>query len=143
MGHARPDQQPTVAAPTDGQFARVGVFVVDEPLSRGDEVVEDVLLGQFHTALVPSLAVFPAAAEVGHGVHAAHLHPHQIGDAERWRQRDVEPAVAVQQSRIVAVEHHTLLVGDEHRDARAVLAVVEHLSRHVLSAVKINLRLAK
>ena len=44
LGHHGADQQPAVAAAVDGQLVGPGVFVGDQPLGGGDEVVEDVLL---------------------------------------------------------------------------------------------------
>ena len=49
------------------RLVAVGVLVVDQPFGRGDEVVEDVLLLAEHSGLVPVLAVFAAAAEIGDG----------------------------------------------------------------------------
>ena len=46
--------------------------------------------------LVPVFAVLAAAAQVGHRVDAAHLHPDEIRDREAGRHRDVESAVAVE-----------------------------------------------
>ena len=69
----------------------------------GDEIVEHVLLPELRAGLVPVLAVFAAAAQVGHGVDAAHLEPRLDGRAERGRRRDIEAAVAVQQHGLVAV----------------------------------------
>ena len=56
-------------------------------------------LRQLRPRLVPRLAVFAAAAQVGLGIDAPHLHPDQVAHAERRRQRDVEAAVAVEQGR--------------------------------------------
>ena len=70
-------------------------FSRDEPLGGGDEVVENVLFLEFRAGLVPSLAIFAAAAEVGLGEDAAHLHPRHAADRKHRRQRDIEPAVAV------------------------------------------------
>ena len=92
---------------------------------------------------MPVFAVLAAAAQVRHGVDAAHLHPHQVADAEGRRQRDVEAAVAIQQRRVLAVELQAFLVGDDHRHARAVFAVVEDLLRFVVRRVEIDLRRAE
>jgi len=43
--------------------------------SRGDEVIEGVLLGVEHAGLVPGLTELPAAPQVGDGMDAAQLHP--------------------------------------------------------------------
>ena len=46
LRHARADEQAAVAAALDGQLVGLRVLVGDQPLGRGDEVVEDVLLLQ-------------------------------------------------------------------------------------------------
>ena len=51
-------------------FVGPRVLVGDQPLGRGDEVVEDVLLLELRAGLVPGLAVLAAAADVGQGVDA-------------------------------------------------------------------------
>ena len=58
LRHYRADEQPAVAAALDGQFVGSGVFVADEPLGGGDEVVEHILLLQFRAGQVPCLAIF-------------------------------------------------------------------------------------
>ena len=44
LRHNRAYQQPAVAASLDGEFIGPRVFIIDEPLGRGDEIVENVLL---------------------------------------------------------------------------------------------------
>ena len=87
LRHDRADQQSAVAAALDGQFVGPGVFVFDQPLGGGDEIVEDVLLLQFRAGLVPCLAIFAAAAQIRLGIDAAHLHPRHTADRKRRRQR--------------------------------------------------------
>ena len=48
------------------------------------------VLLMLHLAFAP--AVLAAAAEVGHGVHAAEFEPRGHADGERGREADVEPA---------------------------------------------------
>src|SRR5215813_13395563 len=91
---------------------------------------------------MPLLAVFGAAPQIGLRINAAHLHPDQIADRKRRRQRDAKTPVAVEQRRILTVELQTLFVRDEHRHARAVLAVVEDLLGFVIGRIEINLRFA-
>ena len=57
---------------------------------------------ELRARLVPVLAVLAAAPQVGQGIEAAHLHPGQGARAEARRERDVEPAVAVEQGRGIA-----------------------------------------
>ena len=47
----------------------------DQIFSRADEVIEHVLLVSLHARFVPRAAVLAAAAQIGHGIHAAHLEP--------------------------------------------------------------------
>ena len=100
-------------------------------------------LCELRAGLVPGLAVFAAAAEVGLGEDAAHLQPRQPRDREARQQRNVETAVAVQQRRIRAVELDPFLMDDEHRHARAVLAAVENLLHFVIVGVELQLRPAE
>src|SRR5215510_4732570 len=123
----RADQQPAVRPDLNRQFLRRRVFVGDQPFGGGDEIVEDVLFFQLHPGLVPLLAVFAAAAQVGGGVDEAVFEHRYAQRAERRGHRYVEPAIAVEQRRIIAVELQTFLVNQEHRHARAVLAVIEDL----------------
>ena len=73
-----PTSSPPLLPPWMASLSRPGVLVGDEPLGGGDEVVEDVLLLELRARLVPGLAVFAAAAQVGLGVDAAHLQPGQL-----------------------------------------------------------------
>ena len=77
---------------------------------------------------MPLLAIFAAAAQVGHRVNAAHFEPDQVAHAEGRRERNIESAVAVQERGCVAVGLETLFVGDEHGHLHAVLARDPNLS---------------
>ena len=91
--------------------------------------------------VVPRLAVLAAAAQVGHGVDAAHLQPRRHRRREAGRERDVEAAVAVEVASGSARRRQALPVGEEHRDLRAVLRRVEDLHGLVLRGVEVHLRL--
>ncbi len=83
LGHRRADEQAAVGAAADGQLARACVQPsADEPLGRGVEVVEDVLLVAEHAVAVPLLALLAAAAQVGDRVDAAGLDPGEDGGRE-------------------------------------------------------------
>src|ERR1700733_12863236 len=77
---------------------------------------------------MPGLAVLPAAADVGHGEYSAHLEPGDARRVERRQRRQAEAAVAVQQQRMPARRVHALAPGEQQRDARTVLAAIEHLA---------------
>jgi hypothetical protein len=55
---------PAVGPALDRQVRSVRPAVSDQPLGRGDEVVEDVLLLLAHARFVPLLAVFASAPKV-------------------------------------------------------------------------------
>src|SRR5262249_30689948 len=103
LGHARADKESAVAAALDGKLWRGSVFLRNKILAGGDEIVEAFWLVLFRARAVQTLAVFTAAAQVGHGEDPAHLHPHKPGHAERRRERDAKAAVAIKQRRIAAV----------------------------------------
>ena len=95
-----PVRRPPFEPPETASFGRIRVLLRDEPLGRGDEVVEDVLLLLEHPGLVPGVAVLAAAAQVRQGVDAARLEPGEEGGAEARRLADVEAAVAVEERRV-------------------------------------------
>ncbi len=143
LSHARADEQAAVAAARDGELAGLGVMIRDQPLRRGDEIVEHVLFFQYRAGLVPLLAVFAAAAQVRLRIDAAHFHPDQCVHGKARRQANVESAVSIKQRRVPAVEFQPFLVREEHRHARAVLAAIEHLRRFVVGRIEIDFRLAE
>src|SRR5262249_44280850 len=135
-GSGAPTTRPPLLAPwgaaLDRELVLRRVLLIDEPLHGGEEVVEDVLLLGEHAGLVPALAVLAAAAQVGDGEHAAALQEQEAARVERWRQCDVEAAVAGQQRRVLPVLLDPLLVRQEHRDRRLVLRRIRHLLDGVL-----------
>ena len=92
---------------------------------------------------MPILPVFPATAQVGHGIHAAKFHPHKVLHREAWREADVETAVAVQQAGMTAITFQPALVGDEHRHACSVIADIKYLARYVVGWVEVHFRFSK
>src|SRR5690606_10015519 len=73
----------------------------------------------------PRLAVLAAAADVGEREHAARLDPRDPRCREAWGQRNVEPAIAVEQRRCRRA--HVLAADDEYRNPRPVLGGIEPL----------------
>jgi hypothetical protein len=96
------DQKAPVAAPLDRKFVRTGVFLVDQPFGRGDEILVRLGPVELDGRLVPILAVFAAAADVGHRVGSPHIHPLDGRHLEARSDGDVEAAVTVQQRGVVA-----------------------------------------
>ena len=139
LRHASTDEQSAIAATDDGEVGRTGVFLLDQILSSSDEVVEDVLLLHLRTRLVPSLAILAAATERSLGIDATALQERDAGSGERGIHRDIETAVGIEIDRVLAVEFQALLVGDEERYARTVLAGVEHLLGLILAELEVDL----
>ena len=104
LRQTRADQQPAVGAAEDRQVRHGGVVVRDQPVGRGDEVIEHHLLVGEDRLAVPDLPVLAAATDIGDCEHPAALHP---GDHRRIEARqvgDAETAVTDEQQRIVALE---------------------------------------
>jgi len=96
LGETRTDQQASVGAAVDRDaIGARPATVTAEPARDGAEVVEDVLLVGQPAGVVPRLAVLPAAAQVRDREHTTALGPHRPQSREGWRDRDVEPAIAV------------------------------------------------
>ena len=68
-----PTSSPPFEPPWIASLAGRGDPFGDQVFGAGDEIVEDVLLVRQDAGLVPVLAVFPAAAQVGHRQHPAHV----------------------------------------------------------------------
>src|SRR6266478_2080360 len=132
-----------VAAAGNRQCCLRRIFLGDQPVGGGDEVIEDLLLVQLCSRQVPLLAVLTAAAKIGDRIHSAHLHPDQPAHREPRRDADLEPAVPEEIRRIPSVQLHPFPEGEEHRHARAVLARVEDLPRFVEVRIKVDLRPAE
>src|ERR1700675_4206929 len=90
---------------------------------------------------MPLFSVLAAAAQVGLGVDASHLEPHNIRYGEVWRQRDVESTVGIEQDGVLSIELDAFFVCQKHRDASTVFAVVENLFGFVARGVEVDFRL--
>src|SRR6202050_1972924 len=71
------DQDAAGAGAFTRQALRAGVFVFDQVLSAGDEIVDGVLFGQLVAGAVPLLAVFAATANMRERDDAATFQPRQ------------------------------------------------------------------
>ncbi len=127
--HHRAHQQTAVRSALNRQPRRRGVLLVDEPLGRGDKVVEDVLLLELHPLLVPLFAVFATATDIRRRVNEALLENREAGGAERRRLHDVEATVRIKERGIVPVELEPLAMDEKHWNPCTVLARIEHLRR--------------
>ena len=121
LGHACTHKKPAVAAAADGELGGGSVLVLDEPFSRRDEIIEHVLLVLQATRIVPLGAILAATPEVGERVDTSHFKPREGLHAKAWRQRDVKPAIAIEQRGVLAIQLQALLVHQEHGDLNPIL----------------------
>ena len=87
----------------------------------GDEIIEDILFFEFHASLMPFLAVFAAATEIGHDVNASHVEPGDGGRGVRRAERDVETTVGVEEGGIIFIQLQSFFMDDKHGNAGAIL----------------------
>src|SRR5687768_6809121 len=92
---------------------------------------------------MPFFSVFAATTQIRLRKYAAHLQPHERAHRKAGPQADVEPPIAVEQRRIAPIQSCALLVRDEHRHTRAILAAIKHLPGFIVSGTELHLRLAK
>ena len=143
LGHTGAYKQPAVGCAGNGQFIRGGVFLLDQVFGGSDEVIKDVLLFLQHPGLVPSLAVFTASPQVGHGVDAVVLEQDDVGDIEVRGGAGVEAAVGIKKGWTLSVEHEPFLVNDEHGDLGPVFARIEDLLGLIVVRIELDLGLAE
>ena len=140
LRHAGADEQSAVGAAHDGQLLLRRVSLSDEMFGSADEVVEHVLLLHLRTCQMPFLAILAAPSQIHLGVDASALEEGDAHGRERRRQRDVEASVAIEVDGIAAVALQSFLVGDEHGNAGAVLALEEELLRLEVGLTEAHLR---
>src|SRR6185369_4150714 len=99
----------------------VGVLLLDQILGGSDEIVENILFFVEHSGAVPRLSELSSPPQVGNGIHPAAFQPCKAVAAKLWRIADIEPAIAGELGRILAIELQALFVEDEHRNAGSVL----------------------
>ena len=122
LGQHRAHQQPAVRPAHDAEPARRGDLAPDQILGDGDEIVEGALAVLLQRGLVPFRAELAAAADIGDDIDAARLEPRLAERAGIGRgHRHLEPAIAVEQGRRVAVEGEIARPDDEIRHRRAVV----------------------
>src|SRR5262249_35882356 len=97
-----------------------GVFLLDQILGAGDEIIEDVLLFGEVATPVPFFAEFAAASEVGNGIDAALVQPDAANEVEARHLAAAVAAVAVENARVPAVKPCAFLANDVERNARAI-----------------------
>src|SRR5215469_16900605 len=91
----RSNQQAPITPAPDRQLLRAGIFVFDQPFSRCNEIVENVLLVFQQTCFVPGFTKLASAANVGYSIDPSLLCPPHFSRVEIRRQTGIEPAVAV------------------------------------------------
>ncbi len=123
----RAHQQAAVGATLDRQPVLGRHAIGLEPFARCDEIIEHVLLGRALAAKVPRLAIFAAAANIGHGIGPARLQPRHARRRKGRKDRDVEAAIAIEDRRHRAAQ--ILAADDKHRNSGTILGRIEHLPR--------------
>ena len=130
-------QQAAVRLAEDRQFLRRGVFALDQVPRRRGKIVEHVLLFCEIAGKMPGLAELAAAADDRDRINPAAVEPSPRARAQKaWPHADAVAAIAVEDGRVVAVEHGALLADDIDRHLGAVLRrrrLDRHL--HVIEAV--------
>jgi len=94
-----------------------------EVLGCRDEVVKGVLFVGAAARLVPVLAVFAAAAEVGDRPDTAAFGPEGGEGGEGGLERDAEASVACEQGGALAIEDEVVAMEEEHAHGGAVAGV--------------------
>src|SRR5271169_5433860 len=116
-------------------MSRRSVFVGDEPFSRSDKIVKDILFVQLDAGFMPLFTIFATPTNVCGDKKEALFEERQDKRAVNGRGGDVEAAITVEKSGILAVQLQSLLVGKEHGDTGAVLALIKDLLRLVVIGV--------
>ena len=110
LGQHGAHQQPAVAAAHQRQPFVRGDLAGDQFLGDRGEIVEHVLLPGQRALLMPDLAIFAAAADIGDDEHAAGIQPQARAAAgETWVEDHAIAAIAIQQRRCRAVRRRALL----------------------------------
>ncbi len=118
----RAHEEPAVARAKYPQMFRRRVLLRDEVLTRGEEIVENILLVRERALLMPLLTVLAAAPQIRRDVHTAGIQPQLRRGAEEARRFDAPvTAVADQHDRIRAVELRILAANDVQGNARSIL----------------------
>ena len=139
LEHAGGGEKAAIAAASDGELFRAGIFVFTEPLRGGNEVVKDVLFFVKHSCFVPVFTVLSAASQICDGIYAAELKPGQGGNGKIGFNTNIKPAIAIKESRIAAIELEIFPVCDEHRDTGAIFGMIEYLFCFISRGVEVDL----
>ena len=98
----------------------------DQIFARCDEIIEHILLAREPPGIVPVFAIFATATKIGDRKHPALFQPRNPRCRKTRRQRDIEPAIAIQQRRRRSFGQ-VFAFDDEHRDRCSVLRRKENL----------------
>ena len=88
-------QEATVAAALESDIVGRCIALFREVFGRGDEIVEDIELVELRAGLVPLLAVFGTAAQIGLGIDSSVLEPEHTVRAETGSEGHIETPVAI------------------------------------------------
>src|ERR1700739_2433858 len=97
---------------------RRGIFMIDQVLRACDEIVEDVLLANQLSSLMPFFAVFPTAAKIGVNEDAVLVEPNSGQESEQTRRcADIEAAITVEKRGMAAIQLRALAPENVQWDA--------------------------
>ena len=88
---------------------------------------------------MPRFAILAATSKSHLCVDASLLEERDAIAGETGAQRDVEASVAIEVDGVLAIALQSLLIGQEHGNARAVLALEEHLLGGVVAHAECHL----
>lgn len=78
---------------------------------------------------MPGLPVLSSPPDVGDSQDSAQMADEdESGDAVAWRDGDIEPSIAVEETGVGAIQFDALLVDDKHGDLSSILGGVEDLA---------------
>src|SRR5262249_30759967 len=120
LGQGRPHQQAAVTSALNRQSRGAGIAAIDEELSTGQEIIEDILLVNQIPATMPVFPELASPPQIGNGQHASAVKPYAPRDTEARRLTDAESTVAIKQDGVVAVQCDSFPVHDVERHASAV-----------------------
>src|SRR6185369_6163252 len=96
------------------------ITLVYQPLARGDEIIKDVLLILACAGSMPFFAELPSASRVDYDVDSATLEERDYMGRERRQQTDAKATISMNHRSVVTVALDSLLMNQEHRNARLV-----------------------
>src|SRR5438045_1968799 len=123
----------------DGELRRRRVFLRNQPFAGSDEIIEYVLLAQLRPGEVPFFAVLAAATKDRHRIDTAHFQPGRKRGRERGGDGNIEPAIPIEQGRVVPIFLEALPIRQENRHFGPILTQTRNLLGSELIGFEIDL----